>query len=180
MDAIVSKSLETWVPLSPGLWESGGCDAEKGTNCFDKSALKTNLSTNEHSIGCSSLSFEGGLCYIGNIVWPNTEMVPRVFWKWSKIPKVEGIGPEATLLREKFLLSPLPGIRLTCKCFDDSSMWAWKPLILVGILAFVENSRSRYVVSLKKRTLFYVELTELSIALWIGHCTMYVLCSVLF
>ena len=107
---------------------------------------------------------------------------PRVrsFWKWSKIPKVERIGLEATLLRKKFLLSLLPGIRLTCKCFDDSSMWAWNPLILVGILAFVENSRSRYVVSLKKRTLFYVELTQPSIALWIGHCTMYVLCSVLF
>ena len=69
----------------------------------------------------------------------------------------------------------MPGIRLTCKCFDDSSMWAWNPLILVGIFAFVESSRSRYVVSLKKRTLSYVKLTRLSIALWVDHCTCFAL-----
>ena len=147
MGAIVSRSVRKW-----GLWRG------KGDKLFRQIGLENELVYKWAFNWLLFPSFEGGLCYIGNIVWPNTEMVTRVrsFWKWSKIPKDERIGPEATLLRKKFLLSLLPGIRLTCKCFDDSSMWAWNPLILVGIFAFVENSRSRYVVSLKKRILFYV------------------------
>ena len=166
MSAIVSRSVRKW-----GLWRG------KGDKLFRQIGLENELVYKwAFNWLLFPLLWRWSLLHWEHCLTKHRDG-PRVrsFWKWSKIPKFERICPEATLLRKKFLLSPLPGIRLTCKCFDDSSMWAWNPLILVGILAFVENSRSRYVVSLKKRTLSYVELTRLSIALWIDHCTCFAL-----
>ena len=171
MGAIVSRSVRKW-----GLWRG------KGDKLFRQIGLENELVYKwAFNWPLFPLLWRWSLLHWKHCLTKHRDG-PRLrsFRKWSKIPKVERIGLEATLLRKKFLLSLLPGIRLTCKCFDDSSMWAWNPLILVGIFAFVENSRSRYFVSLKKRILFYVELTQLSIALWIGHCTVHVmLCSLL-
>ena len=65
MGAIVSRSVRKW-----GLWRG------KGDKLFRQIGLENELVYKWAFNWLLFPSFEGGLCYIGNIVWPNTEMVP--------------------------------------------------------------------------------------------------------